>query len=189
MDDVPIRAVPFRESSISTGRSVPKCGTGDDLKEDVVHFFKIRLKLALNVDYESGCDCREQTSLFPSPGNVRFTKSSRFARKNAHKDQCAIKIFVVFLDKVTVVIVGCALKFFIELDGGVAGRPKMARKESRQCFKHNILQAEDNRNRGWKRLKAEEGRSIRRTLLGRQLLPPLRATRCGCARWAMENGK
>ena len=63
-------------------------------------------------------------------------------RKNAHEDQRAIQVFIVFLDKVAVVIVGCTMKLIVELDGGVASRPEGGLKEGWECLKHSFLQAE-----------------------------------------------
>jgi len=65
-------------------------------------------------------------------------------RNNTHKDQCCIQVFVVFLDKVTVMVVGYAMELIVEVDVGVIGRPEEAWEDGWQCFKHGILQAEND---------------------------------------------
>ena len=146
MDDGSTRAIPLREGGIGPSRDLPKRGTGDNLEERVVHLLEIRFKVTLNVDDESGCDRREQTGLFSTWGSHKYTNIEVYG-KNAHKYQCAIQIFVVFLDKVVVVIVRRALEPSVELDGGVVGRPE-ARKESRQRFEHGVLHAENDGKKG-----------------------------------------
>jgi len=64
----------------------------------------------------------------------------------AHKDQCGIQVFIVSLDKVTVMVVGYAMELIVEVDVGAIGRPEEGWKDSWQCFKHGILQAENNEN-------------------------------------------
>lgn len=51
--------------------------------------------------------------------------------KNSHKYQRATQVFIVFLDKVAVVIVGRAVEFIVELDGGATTRPEEVWKERR----------------------------------------------------------
>lgn len=75
----------------------------------------------------------------------RFIKKSRDIQRDAHKNQGAAQVFVIFLDEIAVAIVGCALKFVVELDGGVAGRPEEVRKEGWERFQYSILQAENDR--------------------------------------------
>ena len=65
-------------------------------------------------------------------------------RKSAHEDQRAGQIFIVFLDKVAVVIICCTLELVVELDAGVAVRPEDVWEDSLQCFKQSILQAEND---------------------------------------------
>ena len=69
MNSGAVRAMPFRESSISTSWGIPKRGTGDNLEQCMVNFLKIWFKLVLNINNESGCDRREQTSLFTTWGS------------------------------------------------------------------------------------------------------------------------
>jgi len=76
--------------------------------------------------------------------NTEFTQGSNHKKRNTHKDQRAIQVFVIFLDKVVVVIVGRTLELAVELDGWVAGRPEEARKESWQCLIQSVLQAEND---------------------------------------------
>lgn len=94
-----IGAIPLRECSIGTSWDVPKRGTGDNLEEGMIHFLVIWFEFALNVDDESGCDRREQTSLSPHTNtevtqgrsvrrtvltkiNVLFESSSHFLIKS-----------------------------------------------------------------------------------------------------------
>jgi len=67
--------------------------------------------------------------------------------KNAHKDQRGTQVFVIFLDKVMVMIIGYPLEFVVELGTGVAGGPEKVRKEFWQRFEHSILQAENDRKK------------------------------------------
>ena len=81
-----------------------------------------------------------------SPTNVRFGRRPGRMRKNTHNYQHVIHIFGVFIDKVAVTIVGRPMELLVEFNGGVGGR---LRKESCQCFKYGILQAEnDGKRRG-----------------------------------------
>ena len=101
-------------------------------------------------------------------------------RKNAHEDQRAIQVFIVFLDKVAVVIVGCTMKLIVELDGGVASRPEGGLKEGWECLKHSFLQAETIGRGAIRMGRRRKERFTRRTLSGRFLSHPLQATRrCG----------
>jgi len=65
MDNGAIGAIPHGKGGIGTGWDIPKRRTGDNLEEGMVHFLVVRFELGLNVENESGCDCGEQTSLFP----------------------------------------------------------------------------------------------------------------------------
>jgi len=77
----------------------------------------------------------ENKPAYLSQINTRFIQRSRYTWNNAHKYQRATQVFVIFLDEVAVVVVGCALELIVEFDAGVTGPPEKARKESRQCFK------------------------------------------------------
>ena len=66
MDDGGIGTGPLWEHGLRASGNFPERGTGDNCKEGVAHLGVVRLELALDVDDESGCDCREQTSLFPT---------------------------------------------------------------------------------------------------------------------------
>jgi hypothetical protein len=133
-DDATIRAIPYWEGGIGTSWDVPKLGIGDDREEGKAHFLIIRLEITLNVDNKSRCDRGEQTGLFPSD-----LQDCGGCGKNAHKDQCCVQVFVVLLDEVVVMLIGCALEFLVELDAGVAGRPNW------RWIEESILQAENNR--------------------------------------------
>ena len=65
------------------------------------------------------------------PTSVRFTKRPRCVWSNTHKYQRVIQVFVAFLEKVAVVIVGYLVELIVEFNGRVAGRPQRTRKESR----------------------------------------------------------
>ena len=143
MDDGTIGALPFREGGIRTGGDVPKCGPGNDLEERVVHLLEIRLKLALNVDNESGRDRGEQTGLFPTWNQHNVEAHG----KNAHEYQRGVQVFIVLLDKVAVMIIRCLVELIVELDSLVASGSE-AREESRQCFDHSIFDTGDGRKRG-----------------------------------------
>lgn len=72
-------------------------------------------------------------------------------RKNAHKDKCGVQVFIVFLDKGTVIVVGCTLELIVELDAGVSGSYEVW-KGCQQCFKHGTSQADSGRK--WRIRKA-----------------------------------
>ena len=85
VDSSGIGASPLREGGCGTGWMVPKRGVGDDHKELIAHSLVIRLKTALNVDDESGCDRGEQTGLPGKHVNAAIevdegTKHSRRSR-------------------------------------------------------------------------------------------------------------
>ena len=65
MDDGGIRAGKLRESCSWAGWDIPKGDIGDNLEELEAHLSVIRLKVTLGIDNESGCNCREQTGLYP----------------------------------------------------------------------------------------------------------------------------
>lgn len=65
MNDDWIGTIPLRESSSWASGNLTKLGAGDNGKEGIAHLGKIRLKLALDIDNESGCDRREKTCLSP----------------------------------------------------------------------------------------------------------------------------
>jgi len=48
----------------------------------------------------------------------------------AHKDQCGIQVFIVSLDKVTVMVIGYAMELIVEVDVGAIGRPEEGWKDS-----------------------------------------------------------
>ena len=45
-------------------------------------------------------------------------------KKETHKDQGGVQVFVVFLNKIAVVFVGFTLELIVELNTGVVGRSK-----------------------------------------------------------------
>ena len=90
-------------------------------------------------------DVTAENRLAYSPTSMR--QRSGCTRRSAYKYQRVIQIFGAFVDKVVVVIVGHLVKFIVEFDGGVAGRLQMAWKDSWQCFKYGILQAENEREK------------------------------------------
>jgi len=66
-------------------------------------------------------------------------------RKNTHEDQRGIQVFVVFLDKVTVILVGFAFELVVEVIAGAVGCSKDVWKERWQRFEHSILQTRKER--------------------------------------------
>jgi len=66
--------------------------------------------------------------------------------KDTHEDQRGIQVFIVFLHKATVVVVGFTLEFIIELDARAAGGSKEVRKERWQRLEHGILQTGEERH-------------------------------------------
>ena len=80
------------------------------------------------------------------PKNQVSTATSANAKVKSHEDQRGIQVFVVFLHKVTVVIVGFTLEFIVELDAGAARGSKDVRKERWQCLEHGILQTGEGRH-------------------------------------------
>jgi len=59
VNDGGIGAGPLGESGIGTSWDIAERGAGNDPEEIVAHLLKIRFEIALNVENESGCDCRE----------------------------------------------------------------------------------------------------------------------------------
>jgi len=58
------------------------------------------------------------------------------AGKNTHEDQRGLQVFIVFLHKVTVVLVSLALKLIVELDTGASSRSRGGSWQERwQYFK------------------------------------------------------
>ena len=57
--------------------------------------------------------------------NTGFTQRSRCMRRDAHEDQSAVHVFVIFLDKITIMIVSCALELVVELGARVTGSPEV----------------------------------------------------------------
>ena len=86
-----------------------------------------------------------------------FTQRSRCIRKNAYKDQRAVQVFIILLDKATVMIVCGAQELIVELSTRVVGSSEEVWEEGRQCFKHRVLQANDNKKCGRKRSKVKGG--------------------------------
>ena len=95
--------------------------------------------------------------------------------KNAYEDQGGIQVFIIFLHKVAVVLVGFTLEFIVEFDAGAAGGSKEVRKERWQCFKHGILQTGEEKHGQQK--SRDGGTSIVHTLLDLWPRPPWCATR------------
>ena len=50
--------------------------------------------------------------------------------ESTHKYQRIIQIFIAFIDKIAVVIVGHLVELVVEFNGGIAGRPRNALKDS-----------------------------------------------------------
>ena len=132
-----IGAIPFRELGIVTSWDIPKRDTSRDLEEFVTKFLVIRFELCLNVNDEGGCDCGEQAGLCSRKTNQRHNLGG--CGENTHEDQRGVQIFVVFLNKVTVVFVGFAFELVIKFIAGVVGRSKEVWKEGGQRFEHGIL--------------------------------------------------
>ena len=59
---------------------------------------------------------------------LRNTTTDSIA-KNAHEDQCDIRVFIVFLRKVAIILVGFTLEPIVGLSVGTAGGSKQVRKE------------------------------------------------------------
>ena len=72
MDDSRIGATPSSESSSGggVGWNAPNRDTGYDHEEVVAQLCVIRLEVALNIDDESGCNCGEQTGLYPQKNQL-----------------------------------------------------------------------------------------------------------------------
>ena len=58
-DDGGLGTIPLRERVICGGWSISKRSIGDNHQEIVAHFLEVRFELALNIENESRCDCRE----------------------------------------------------------------------------------------------------------------------------------
>ena len=67
-DDSRIGTTPCGESGV--GLDVPNRGTCYDHEEAVAQLCVIRLEVALSVDNESGCNCGEQTGLYPQKNQI-----------------------------------------------------------------------------------------------------------------------
>ena len=137
-----IRAIPLGESGIETSWDVSERSTSDDLEEGIIHLLVIWFEVALDVNDKGSRDRREQTSLFPSDQH-KIHPEVKGTRRNTHKDQCAIQVFVVFLDNGAIVIIGCALKLGVKFGAGVScGREVW--KGSRQGSKYSALDAKND---------------------------------------------
>ena len=136
-----IRAVPLRK--MGSGFVIETIG--DDLEDGVAHFLIIRFELFLEVDNETSCDGREQTSLLPQKGES--TPRLRWMGGDAHEDQRVTQVVIVFFRKVTVMFVGFASVLVIEFDARVATGHRRVRKERLQCLAYGILQT-TNKMRG-----------------------------------------
>jgi len=79
-DDNGIGARPFRKSGIGASWNSPKLDAGDKLEKIVAHLLVIRLEVLLNVDNESGCNCREQTGLYPQENHIN-TATDVYAKR------------------------------------------------------------------------------------------------------------
>jgi len=78
---------------------------------------------------------------YPPPKNqINITTNINAKNiKDTHKDQCGIQVFVVFLDKIVVVLVGFTLELVVELYAGATGNSEEVRKESWQRLEHCLL--------------------------------------------------
>ena len=127
VDNGGIRAIPFRELGVVASRDIPKRDTGRNLEEFIAKFLVIRFELCLDVNDEGGCDCGEQAGLCSRKTNQRHNLGG--CGENTHEDQRGVQIFVVFLNKVTVVLVGFTFELIIEFVAGVVGRSKEVWRE------------------------------------------------------------
>ena len=84
-------------------------------------------------------------------------------RENTHKDQRVAQVFIVFLGKVTVVLVSFAFELVVEVVAGAVGRSGVWKK-SFQRFEHSVLQTRKDK-RGHKLGGGGKG-SVERTLSG-----------------------
>ena len=84
-------------------------------------------------------------------------------RKNTHEDQRGGQVSIVFLDKVTVVLVSLAFELVVEVVAGAVGCSRVWR-ERLQRFEHSVLQTRKDK-RGH-RLSGDGKGSVGRTLSG-----------------------
>lgn len=87
MNDGGIRTIPLGESGSWASGNLAKLDAGDNSEEGIAHLGKIRLKLILNIDNESGCDRRKKTSLSPGrcsdwDSNLRRRHCKRLTKIN-----------------------------------------------------------------------------------------------------------
>ena len=134
-----IRAVPSRKRGSGFIIDTLKRGIGDDLEDGVAHFLIIRFELFLEVDNETGCDGREQTSLLPQKGEL-VPQLRWVRRKSTHEDQRVTQVVIVFLRKVTVMFIGFTSVLVVELDARVATGRRRVWEERLQCLVYGILQ-------------------------------------------------
>ena len=144
MDDGRIGSSPLRESGAGVRRGVSKRDIGDNREDGVAELCVIWLKRALHVENESGCDRGEQTSLFRK-SQINTANRVNKKRENPHEYQGGVQVFVIFFDKVVVVVVSFALKLVIELNARAVVRSKEMWKEGGKCFEHSVLQTGNDR--------------------------------------------
>ena len=80
--------------------------------------------------------------------------------KNTHEHQGGLQVFIGYLHKVAIVLVGSTVEFVVEFDTGAAGSSEEVRKARWQCLEHAILQT-GKQKRG--KQKFGGGRGVSRT--------------------------
>jgi len=84
-------------------------------------------------------------------------------------------------------VVGYAMELIVEVDVGVIGRPEEAWEDNWQCFKHGILQAENDEKAIRKNKVKDRGGEVSLAhAFGVTVASPIV---CYKEQWAVSNGK
>ena len=86
VDNGRIGTSPLGQNEMEVGWRVAEGDVGDNRKYNVARLGEIRLELALDVDNESGCYCREQASLFSQEIQINTTKEAGKKGEKTYED-------------------------------------------------------------------------------------------------------
>ena len=142
-DDNGVGAHPFRKNGIGASWDSPKLDAGDNLEKIVAHLLVIWLEVLLNVNNENGCNCGEQTCLYPHENCIN-TAAEICAKRMLTKIKVVFKSssdFFIMSRQPAIIPVGkFMLEFVVGFDAGAAGSPEEVQREGWQCLEHGLLQ-------------------------------------------------